>query len=504
MNAIAIADTHDNEVPPDPGALIESMRAFGYSLPAAVSDLIDNSISAGASNINVEFEWKGRDSTLAISDDGNGMDATTLLEAMRLGSRSPVETRAKTDLGRFGLGLKSAAWSQARRLTVISRVNGGQVLTRCWDLDHVIATKRWLLLSSGSPAARMMSERLATAEHGTIVFLERPDRLVGDAAPDDEAARERFLAAVRATSVHVGMVFHRFLSGPDALAFSVNGETIDPWDPFLVDHPATQRLPTEELPLSGGRVRIAPYVLPHVSKLLPEIHARSAGPFGWNGAQGFYVYRARRLIVAGSWLGLRRMQQEEHYKLARIRIDLDNAMDEAWQIDVRKATARIPGPLQPELVRIAQATRRRAADAYRFRGKSVARDSQRQRSLAFVWERVRHRDGVNTFRVNRKHPVLSALLTRSEPEAVERALRLAEENLPIEAIVMDVREHPDVDRPAPYAERTEELAALLIDAHNAMVTSGADAVVALRALATVEPFDAHPAVVEAYRETIET
>src|SRR5439155_3815390 len=134
------------------------------------------------------------------------------------------------------------------------------------------------------------------------------------------------------------------------------------------NEPATQRLPTEDLPFQARRVHVAPYVLPHVSKLDAAAHADASGSRGWNAQQGFYVYRARRLLVAGDWLGLSRMQQEEHYKLARIRVDLNNAMDEAWQIDVRKAAARIPGPLQPELNRIAQATRRRAAEAYRFRG----------------------------------------------------------------------------------------------------------------------------------------
>jgi hypothetical protein len=198
------------------------------------------------------------------------------------------------------------------------------------------------------------------------------------------------------------------------------------------------------------------------------------------------------------------MQQEEHYKLARIRIDLDNGMDEAWQIDVRKATARIPGSLQPELNRMAQATRRRAAEAYRFRGKTIAR-SERQKSLSFVWERITHRDGAHAFRVNRRHPVLAALTRQSDElrRGVEGALRLAEENLPVEAIVMDARERPDDRRRLPFADESPEVARMLRDAHAAMVATGTEPMIALRALATIEPFDAHPDVLQAYREEIE-
>jgi len=498
-------DAEALEVPPDPAALIESMRAFGYSLPAAVADLIDNSISAGARTIDVEFRWDGTNSTVAILDTGEGMNEATLVEAMRLGSRSPVEQRAPTDLGRYGLGLKSAAWSQARNLTVLSRRRGEPILTRRWDLDHVTATGRWSLLSAGSTTAEAMARRLEEEASGTVVLLERPDRLVGDARPDDEGARDRFLGALRRVSLHLGMVFHRFLAGRNRIVIRVNEQPVEPWDPFLEDNDATQRRPTEDLAFAGGRVHVAPYVLPHASKIDRDTHSRAGGEHGWNAHQGFYVYRARRLLVAGDWLGLRRMQQEEHYKLARIRIDLDNAMDEGWQIDVRKATARIPGPLQPELYRIAQATRRHASEAYRFRGKSIARRTDRQSSLSFVWERTTHRGGAHFFRINRRHPVLAALTGGSSDarRLVERALRLAEENIPVEAIVMDAREYPNESRHLPFGQDLTEVAEILREAHRAMVETGTEADVALRALATIEPFESHPQVLQAYKEEME-
>jgi len=492
------------EVPPNPSALIESMRAFGYSLPTAIADLIDNSITAGARQIDVEFSWKGPESTVAVIDDGAGMDEETLNDAMRLGSRNPSDPRDPGDLGRFGLGLKSAGWSVARSLTVVSKAPGDVPRTRRWDLDHVAATGTWSLLAEGTDSAARLFARLGAARSGTVVLLERADRLVGDAPADDARARDRFLAAVSSTARHLGMVFHRFLSGRDAITLAVNDVQIEPWDPFLEDHPATQRLPEDTLTLAGQRIQVAPFVLPHVSKLGTESHGLAAGVRGWNAHQGYYVYRARRLLVAGDWLGLRRMQQEEHYKLARIRVDLDNASDQQWQIDVRKASARIPGPLVDQMRAIAETTRRQAASAYRFRGKTTARSSARG-SLSFVWEQVTGRNGQRGFRVNRKHPALAALL--DDPQtvtSVERAIRLVEENLPVEAIVMDTREHPDEARPRPFDSGSGEVADLLRETHAAMIAAGSSGEDALRALATVEPFDSHPEIVQVYREEIES
>src|SRR4051812_18044856 len=134
-------------------AMIESLRAFGYNLPTAIADLLDNSITAGARNIWLNFFWDGAESYLTICDDGQGMTRKELFDAMRPGSRNPLEVRGQGDLGRFGLGLKTASFSQCRRLTVKSKVEGGRASTRCWDLDYVNQTNEWRLLRAIPPAS---------------------------------------------------------------------------------------------------------------------------------------------------------------------------------------------------------------------------------------------------------------------------------------------------------------------------------------------------------------
>ena len=130
---------------PDAASMFESLRAFGYELPTALADLIDNSVFAGARNVWIDFEWNGAESTVSITDDGHGMAEKELVNAMRPGSRNPREVRDPKDLGRFGLGLKTASLSQGRRLTVRSKQVESTGFTRCWDLDHVAKTGDWYL-----------------------------------------------------------------------------------------------------------------------------------------------------------------------------------------------------------------------------------------------------------------------------------------------------------------------------------------------------------------------
>ncbi len=492
-------------VPPDPVAMIESMRAFGYSLPTAIADLVDNSITAAAREIRIVLHWAAGESWIAVLDDGCGMDEEDLTRAMRLGSQSPVERRSPRDLGRFGLGLKTASLSQARSLTVASRGRRHEVNVRRWDLDVVTESRDWTLLLDPAPGSERLLEPLQGLEHGTIVLLERLDRLAEDVDREDERAHRRFLEQIRRTHEHLAMVFHRFLVGRGAISMRINNEPIEPWDPFLSDHPATQPLQTEQLPFAGGYVAVAPHVVPHISKFSSEQeHRRAGGPRGWNAHQGFYVYRAKRLLVSGDWLGLP-YKQEEHHKLARIAVELDTDMDLAWQIDVRKATARIPGPLRDPLRRIADATRLRASAAYRYRGKTVAR-STRDASVRFIWRRDRARDGAIVYRVSRDHPLIAAALADagSEAPAVERVLRLVEESVPLVGIVMDASEDPDrMPARSPYEGHEQEVLAMLRGAHDAMVRAGADPRQALALLADMEPFDAHPTLIAVLDEEVQ-
>jgi hypothetical protein len=380
---------------PPAGALVEALRGLGYSLPTAIADLIDNSVSAGARNVWLDFHWGGGDSHIRIADDGRGMDEAALRLAMRPGSRSPLEQRAPTDLGRFGLGLKTASFSQCRRLTVRSRARG-EAAVRRWDLDHVVRVDRWELLTRPAPGSE---DRLAVeggSKPGTVVLWEQLDRLVGDAHVADEVARTRFLQLVEDTERHLAMVFHRYLEGraPELRIF-VNGRTerslVRAWDPFLTAHPSTWNTPRESLPFADARVEVQGFVLPHKDRLDEKTFVLASGPSGWNAHQGFFVYRGRRLLVPGGWLGLgtpRAWPREEHFKLARIRVDIPNSVDHLWKIDVRKSSARPPEALRARLRDLADEVRRQARRVFLHRGGARAVAGRSDPSPQRPWRSV--------------------------------------------------------------------------------------------------------------------
>jgi hypothetical protein len=478
-------------VAPEAGALSESLRSFGYSTQAALADLVDNSVSAGAKRIWIHFEWAGSDSWIAVRDDGNGMAPDALRDAMRAGSRSPLSERPPRDLGRFGLGLKTASFSQCRRLTVATKSVGGPPSTRRWDLDHIAATGEWWLLhgaASGSESRLVGQPELPS---GTTVLWEQLDRLVGQADVRDQRAHARFLEMVDVVDVHLAMLFHRFLER--GLQMWLNGRPVRAWDPFMQRDPATQRLAPETLTLHGRSITVQPYVLPHVSKLTPEAHGLGAGPEGWNAQQGFYVYRGDRLLVAGGWLGLG-LVREEHYKLARISIDLTNAQDRDWDIDVRKSRARPPGLLRDDLRRISRVTRQRASEVFRHRGKVLARSTSQD--YVFIWNRLQ-REGRVSYRVNRSHPLVEAALEQEpDPGAVRAMLRLLEETLPVPTILIDAAEHPDAQAQPFEGSPPAAVMDVLLSAYRQLRRRGLSPSQSRERLASMDPFQDRAALIE--------
>ena len=494
----------DEDVPPRPSALIESLRSFGYSPETAIADLLDNSVTAGAKLIDIRFEWAGPDSKVIILDDGEGMDEVVLRAAMRPGSVNPLETRSPKDLGRFGLGLKTASFSQARSLTVASKRRLGDPLSvRRWDLDHVGRTDRWSLLKTARDDAADAISSLDPLESGTLVIWDTLDRIVDARSSEDTRARNAFFAMVDQVKAHLEMVFHRIIS-EDGLEISINSRACVAWDPFLSRHPKTEIQPNEdrEVSLPNGhreKLKIQPFILPHSSELSKEEHALAAGPKGWNLQQGFYLYRARRLIVAGGWFDPG-IKPEEHHKLARIRVEITQDMDSDWNLDVRKARARPPAALREDFARIARATRSKAEEVYRHRGKrSVGQGSRRQ--VVSLWN-VESAAGKFRYRVNRDHPSVANLFEAVPPEArlvLDSTLKLIETNIPIGHIVgegfrdeekLASQIDSDVGRVA-QAART---------AFRYLRTSGADTLEARAILHTTQPFDNYPAVVEALED----
>jgi len=427
------------EIAPHAGALLKSLRGFGYSPETALADLVDNSISAGANLIELSIDWNEGDPRIGVRDDGPGMSFESLREGMRFGGDEEVERRPE-DLGRFGLGMKTASLSQCQRLTVVSR-HEEETSSMSWDVEKVRRTRSWCA-EVGSLPAPLEHFGIPEGKEGTLVALERMDEMGGLFGLD----KEGFFARIRDVRDHFAMVFHRFLDG-DArrIAISINGRPVVAWDPMLRTHPATRSLGAGRIGSGTQAVHVAPYVLPHRDRFANEAEFSAAGgPGGWAERQGFYIYRAKRLVVAGSWLGLgghREWTKDESSRLARIAIDLPQSVDAAWRIDVRKARARPPAALRARLGAIGGQCREKAREVFAWRGGQV-RTPPGKTPASPIWNEE-HRSGKRRYRINREHPVIAELLegTQQTRKLMRAAISLIERSVPVERIWLDVSEN---------------------------------------------------------------
>jgi Histidine kinase-, DNA gyrase B-, and HSP90-like ATPase len=340
---------------PSAARLTSSLRDIGYDFVSAIADLIDNSIAAGATDVAVEIEFAGPDSAIYIADNGCGLNARGMTEALRFGSR---RIYGAGDLGRYGLGLKTASLSQARCVTIISRsADRKRPLWRSLDLDLIAEFDDWVLAENPRDHAVARSEEMLGTGTGTVVVWQNLDRVLPASGTQGGWAKRRFEVLVEKTKRHLAMVFHRFLTGENKaprISITVNGDKVRAWDPFVRHEPGTQQLSTQQFELESatgvGTVELRRYILPG-KRTFSSLDAfeNAAGPLNWNRQQGLYVYRENRLVQWGSWGGTRGI--DEHTKLARASLDFTSTLDEVFNINVAKMRVSVPAQLKQMLDR---------------------------------------------------------------------------------------------------------------------------------------------------------
>jgi len=367
-----------HELIPSARRLITSLRDMGYDFAAAVADVVDNSVEANATKVDIAVHFDGDDSWVRITDNGVGMKPAQIREALRYGAEREYDVTQA--LGKFGLGLKTASMSQCQLLTVASRssVERAEIFAYSWNLDHVMATNKWEILEVGRDEHPDLLREPLLEHRGTTVLWQRLDRILGYKHPYGEMAKKRLSGMCRELEEHLAMVFHRYISGEAGrrkVRMTVNGNPVRAWDPFVRQEPATKQLESVTLRYDhdgvGGDILIQPYVLPHQDEFsTPLAHAAAAGPLRWNRQQGFYIYRANRMIQSGGWSNLRTL--DEHTKLARVAVSFDPRLDEAFRINVAKMRVQLPQQLREQfekaigpVIKIAQTAYRRSVSGDR-------------------------------------------------------------------------------------------------------------------------------------------
>ena len=433
-------DTRQTILRPSAARLLESMRDIGYSFESALADIVDNSISARAGRVEIVNDVDPTTGPyLAVFDDGHGMSADELTKAMQHGSRSPREVRANSDLGRFGLGMKTASLSQCRRLTVVSR-RDGELSGRCWDLDLVIEKDEWVLriLDKAEIFSLPLVDRLA--DQGTLVLWEKLDRLdeVGNGTESAYAALNQLFGIARP---HLALTFHRFIAPEPAdetkkVNISINGAGVEALDPFaLLMTPRSEPHPPEIIDMSQGAIKVQAFTLPHHQRLSREqLQSLELGA-SLVERQGLYVYRAKRLIAGGTWLGLAR--RAELTKLLRVRVDVPNSLDTEWSVDVRKSRVRLPSSVRTRLRPLVERMTDSARRPYTYRGTRQATGTGLP-----IWSRVSERGKIR-YEINRTHPLVASIQATSNSSFdIEPLLIAIESAIPLDSLFSDIGSNP--------------------------------------------------------------
>ncbi|MFB5762933.1 ATP-binding protein [Paenibacillus medicaginis] len=417
-------------VSPNVKNFIVSLRDVGYTFEVAVADVLDNSITAQAAEIHIQIHAEP-ELTFCMLDNGNGMTSTELVEAMRLGTKSPEGERSQSDLGRFGLGLKTASFSQCKKLTVISKKNR-KTSVRQWDLDFIADKGEWILLTP--PLNQLISlplvKQLKSQDNGTLIIWQGIDNIT----------KSDVSSTISNLRKHLSLVFHQFLEGgpkQKAINITINNNSLKPFNPFNVNHPATQQLTIEKLKINRSTITIQPFILPHHSKLSQQEYEQYATEEGYTGTQGFYLYRARRLLIYGTWWGLHKTN--DAHKLVRIKIDITNEQDKDWGIDIKKSTASPIPEIKNDLRRIIRQVTEKGSRLYTGRGKKIE-----DKTTTKFWELVPYNGGFR-FTLNQDHPLLDRLIKElavETREILQMYLKGLQAYLPLDAIQAQLQQNP--------------------------------------------------------------
>ena len=472
---------------PSASDLIESLRDIGYSMETAVADIIDNSITAEASRINIEFLWNDGSPWVCIADNGFGMSFDELKSAMRHANQNPDIERNDKDLGRFGLGLKTASFSQCRQLTVLSKKNG-IISALEWNLDWLKENPEagWSILKipsaiiDGSSLLSGLQYKYLSKSDGTIVLWRKLDRF--------DESQEKMNSLFQRTRNHLELVFHRYLSpgpGQKGIDIHINNDPVEAFNPFFPTHPATQELPSQNIHLDNIVINVQPYVLPHYNKSSREDYEKYAGVEGYLQNQGFYVYRNKRLIIKGTWFRL--IKKEELTKLIRVQIDIPNSLDHLWKIDVKKSNASPPESIKKELRSIIDKIATSGKRVYQRRGKKL-----RDRIKEPAWNRLQ-KDGSIQYIINRDHYLVSQLenqLTSEQQLELKTLISMIEGSFPAELFYSDVAKTPETLSKPDFISNTYSL---LLDAMiQPMIKNSISPEKIIERILSCDPFASYP------------
>ena len=336
-----IEENNDFLLEPDPERVMEGLRDTGYNFNTAIADIIDNSIAAEATKIDLSIDLNPKgELTVYIADNGTGMNEAELRNAMRYGSKQREDP---SSLGKFGLGLKTGSTAFCRCLSVVSRGREDDKVRKVqWDLDYIADKNSWSLKQPKASEDEVeILDATAEESSGTLVIWEKIDRLL-KTYKNKGSAKNALKKIIEELQFHISMVYQRFLDASDDrernVEITLNGTSIQAWDPFCINEKDTEKLVDEEVEVEMQDGRVAAFTIR--AFLLPRRESFSTGQARdrahiSNDMQGFYIYRENRLIHANDWLGM--FVREPHFSLLRVEFSFDHTLDDVFNVDIKKS-----------------------------------------------------------------------------------------------------------------------------------------------------------------------
>lgn len=466
---------------PEPIELLESNRNLGYSIDEAIADLVDNSISAKSSSVDIQCKWNKGEPYLAIIDNGHGMDEDTLIDSFKLGSNIPERNRSENDLGRFGMGMKTASLSQSRSLIVLSKTTNHSLIGRTLDLDFV-KENGWYLKKEDYRSI-IDNYDFNKKQKGTIIYWSQWDR-----APEEEILfNEIAISLIR----YLGVVFNKFISDK-SLLINVNGFNVKAISPI----PTDSQIFDESRKGPSGSV-LNGYLLKHPLKWDSSIDYdakfNSYNLFrGIDAQQGIYIYRCKRLLTPyGGWLGLEKIRTSS--RLARVEMEYPNSADELWSLDITKTKATIPPEFREQIKKLTRATRVNSVTKISRGRNSVLRDVPKEKGR--VWLTKENKELLcYVFQPNINHYIFQSLIEekRISKTDLEIIFSLLSNNLPVNEIVNLNDDNSSKITRMNYVKKLKpherELAIIVF---NSLRSDGKDYEEAINTLLNCEPYCHH-------------
>ena len=348
--------TEFEDATPNPEFLIKSIAEQGYSLETSLADLMDNSISAGANKIEVLTDTDSETFKMFLADNGKGMTEKELSENMKFPSNSPENDRNSNDLGRFGLGMKTASFSQTRKFTVLSRkINTTQYYGRTWDVNTLKYNGWKIIVNNEIEIDNILNEyRVLSNEYGNPFEDLNPNTIIlwhGLFKFENYLSEKNKKTALikeinEITSDYLSLVFHRFMEKKeDPLKIRINNTKVEPINPFP-EHSDIRQIEPKQAPFGDDVITIVGYVLP--SRSIDEskngISEWTTRYRGLMDMEGIYIYRANRLILFGTWNGL--IKKSPRLQLGRLKVDIGNSVDHLFHLNVAKSQIQVPHELR--------------------------------------------------------------------------------------------------------------------------------------------------------------